>query len=1262
MAVTASFIPATGLLTEFGDTLDNTIVTSRDAAGNILINGGAVAIAGGAPTVANTSLVQAFGQDGGDTITLDESSGALPAAEFFGGAGNDTLTGGSGADQLFGQADNDTLLGKGGNDLLFGGDGDDTLIGGDGDDQLFGEAGDDRMIWNPGDDTDLFEGGADNDTAEVNGGNGSETFTITANGARVRFDRVTPAPFSIDIGTTENLVVHANGGDDTITASNGLAALIALTLDGGAGNDTITGGDGADLILGGIGNDIVAGGRGNDTALLGNDDDTFIWNPGDGSDTVEGQGGTDTLEFNGANIGENIDVSANGSRVRFTRDIANIVMDLNSVEKINFHALGGADHITVNDLTGTGVQQVAIDLQANGGGGDAAADTVTVNATNAADDIAVTLAGAEILVNGLAAQTSIVGQEAANDALVINGLGGADVINASTLPAGQIHLTIDGGDGDDTITGSAGADTLIGGNNNDTVTGGRGDDVALLGADDDTFIWNPGDGNDVVEGQGGFDTLQFNGANIAENIDISANGGRVRLTRDVANIVMDLNDVEKIALKTLGGADAITVNDLSGTDVTQVAIDLSASGGGGDGAADTVTDNGTANADTITILQSGQNILINGLAAQVTISGQEAGDTLVINGMGGDDVINASALAAGAIKLTINGGLGDDVIIGSAGNDTVNGGDGDDVALLGDGDDTFIWNPGDDNDIVEGQSGVDTLQFNGANVAENIDISANGGRVQFFRNVANVTMDLNDVEKIAFKALGGADTITVNDLSGTDVQQVAIDLSANGGGGDGAADTVIVNGSGNADHITVTKSGQSILVNGLTAQVSISGQEAANDTVRINGLGGADVIDASSLAAGQIRLVIDGGTGNDVITGSHGNDLFSGGADDDRFIWKVGSAADIITDFTAGNGTPDKIDVRAFAGAGIHSLNDVLAHATQVGADTVIDFGGGDTLTLNNVLKSNLSTDDFIFGGASVLSVTTSGNGITAGSGDMNAGDVVTFTVTFDGAINVTGIPTLALNNGGVAVFTGGSGGAALTFQYTVANGQNTPDLAITGVDLHGGALRDGSGSDADLAGLVVNPSGILQIDTLTPHLTSITASPASGAALPGSTIHFTLGFDEAIHVAGGTPTLMLNNGQTAVFNATATAQLGDPSKLVFDYAIFDGSPRTPTLAITGLNANGASVDDFAGNHADLGDVTATFNGLSVQSPSTPAGFFFAPSPPLASLGFGDEGPHLDSMAALPAFDLRGLLAGSHEKSDHFPIAEHHTISDFHLV
>jgi Ca2+-binding RTX toxin-like protein len=885
MAITASFSSRTGILSVIDDANSNTTTTSRDAAGNILINGGAVAVQGDKPTVANTTLVQVFGQAGNDTIRVDESNGALPAVNLFGGDGNDTLIGGSGNDLLFGQAGNDTLVGGNGNDLLFGGDGNDTLTGGAGSDQMFGGAGNDRMVWNPGDGSDLMEGGDGIDTAEVNGGNGAEVFTVTANGSRVRFDRVSPAPFSLDIGTTENLVVNMNGGDDVFTAGNGLANLIHLTVDGGAGNDTITGGDGDDTLIGGSGNDTITGGRGSDLALLGTGDDTFVWNPGDGSDTVEGQDGTDTLQFNGANVSENMTVSANGTRARLTRNVGNVTMDLNSVEHINIEALGGADNMTVNDLTGTGVTQVNIDLSGTPGSGvgDGAADTVTVNGTAGNDQIQVVGAGTSVSVNGLPEQVNITGAEGANDSLVIHGGAGNDTITAANLPAGIVNLTLDGGAGNDTIIGSAGNDTLLGGDGNDTVTGGRGNDTALLGGGNDTFVWNPGDGSDTVEGQDGTDTLVFNGANVAEKIEISANGTRTRLFRDVGNVTMDLNSVEHIQLNTLGGADNVTVDDLSGTGVTQVAIDLGATSGlpGGDGAADTVTVNGTASDDHISVASSGATVVVRGLAAQVTIASADTGDSLVVNGGAGNDTIDASGLRAGQISnLTINGGDGNDLITGSAGNDTVIGGRGNDTALLGAGNDTFVWNPGEGSDIVEGQGGIDTLQFNDANVTENVTISANGNRARLFRDVGNVTMDLGGIEHINVAAQGGADTITVNDLTGTAVSQVALDL---GNAVDQTSThTVVINATNGDDVINITNDNGVVKITGLAEDVTISDFNA-NDKIVINGLGGDDVINAQGLGS-AMQLVANGGDGSDILLGGNGNQTLNGEAGDDILI------------------------------------------------------------------------------------------------------------------------------------------------------------------------------------------------------------------------------------------------------------------------------------------------------------------------------------------------------------------------------------------
>jgi len=69
---------------------------------------------------------------------------------------------------------------------------------------------------------------------------------------------------------------------------------------------------------------------------------------------------------------------------------------------------------------------------------------------------------------------------------------------------------------------------------------------------------------------------------------------------------------------------------------------------------------------------------------------------LTVNTLGGDDVVDASELSAGAIPLTANGGDGDDVLIGSAGNDTLTGGAGDDVLIGGPGLDNLDGGTGDD--------------------------------------------------------------------------------------------------------------------------------------------------------------------------------------------------------------------------------------------------------------------------------------------------------------------------------------------------------------------------------------------------------------------------------------------------------------------------------------------------------------------------------------------------------------------------------------
>src|SRR5262249_21343211 len=160
---------------------------------------------------------------------------------------------------------------------------------------------------------------------------------------------------------------------------------------------------------------------------------------------------------------------------------------------------------------------------------------------------------------------------------------------------------------------------------------------------------------------------------------------------------------------------------------------------------------------------------------------------------------------------------------------------------------------------IEGGAGKDTMLFNGAAADETFDVSANGDRVRFFRNVANIVMDLNDVEAIDLNTLRGADTVTLNDVTGTDLTSINLNLAATIGGTDGdtKADSVIVNGSNAADNIQVTNSAGGITITGAQpALVTIKAVEAI-DGLGIRGNGGDDNIDASALST-PVQFFIDG--------------------------------------------------------------------------------------------------------------------------------------------------------------------------------------------------------------------------------------------------------------------------------------------------------------------------------------------------------------------------------------------------------------------
>ncbi len=284
------------------------------------------------------------------------------------------------------------------------------------------------------------------DTLDVRGSSASESLALRlapgdTNTLQVDFGDDGSAEHSFDRSTFSSIEVSLRSGQDRFRVDqvNGVFADERLTVDGGSGDDSLDGGDGAEVFYGASGRDAVDGNRGNDTGVLGSGQDSFRWDPGDGSDVVEGDSGTDTLDFNGAAVNEIMSLSPNGGRSLFLREPATIRMDMDGVERLDLTALGGTDAMTVNDMTGTDFRQANVDLSAPAGGGDAAADTVTVNGTNRGDRIDVGADGQVVEVDGLRTAVDVAGGETI-DQLQVKALGGNDDVDVD--PAALALMTV----------------------------------------------------------------------------------------------------------------------------------------------------------------------------------------------------------------------------------------------------------------------------------------------------------------------------------------------------------------------------------------------------------------------------------------------------------------------------------------------------------------------------------------------------------------------------------------------------------------------------------------------------------------------------------------------------------------------------------------------------------------------------------------------------------------------------------------------------
>jgi Ca2+-binding RTX toxin-like protein len=292
----------------------------------------------------------------------------------------------------------------------------------------------------------------------------------------------------------------------------------------------------------------------------------------------------------------------------------------------------------------------------------------------------------------------------------------------------------------------------------------------------------------------------------------------------------------------------------------------------------------------------------------------DAGGLLALMLAGNDSITGTSfadALAGIDGADTINAGGGNDTVRGGLGDDSISGGN-DADKLFGD----------DGRDTLRGDGGADKLFGGGGNDK----LFGGGGNDSLFGNANSDLLD-GGTGNDAFRGYGGNDRL----FGGAGADSLL-----------GHTGNDIING-GNQGDILDAGAGNDQLF-GDAGNDTLFGR-AGNDTLK--GGGGGDAI--------------FGGTGADRITGGAGDDTLIGNGGNDFFILAPGDDADVITDFTAGAGSQDVIDLSAM-GAAFDTFAEVQAAASDDGfGNTVIDFGGGDIITLTGVAVADLHQDDFLF-------------------------------------------------------------------------------------------------------------------------------------------------------------------------------------------------------------------------------------------------------------------------------------------------------------
>ncbi|WP_338830264.1 Ig-like domain-containing protein [Bradyrhizobium sp. 27S5] len=792
-------------------------------------------------------------------------------------------------------------------------------------------------------------------------------------------------------------------------------------------------------------------------------------------------------------------------------------------------------------------------------------------------------------------------------------------------------------------------------------------------------------------------TINFTGDTKAPTVSVSADhttllagqAAVVTFTFSEAVAGFALGDVS-VSGGTLGSLVHVGVNG-SGQDIYtatftpdaanaaagSVQVDASSysdTAGNAGAASNTVNFTGDTLAPTVSVTLNPDTVLAGDLSVATftfseAVSGFTLADTTVHGGalsnlvhvglnVSGHDVYTAtftpdvSDTEAGSVKVDASGYSDTAGNAGAASNTATIGGD----TLA-----PTVSIAADRNALLAGQTALVTFTFSEEVAGFALgDVAVHGGALGNLVHVG-VNASGQDVYTAIF-------TPDVSNAEAGSVQVTASGYTDIAGNAGAASSTINFTGDTKAPTVSVAASPSTVLA-GQTSVVTFTFTEevagfALGDTVVAGGAlsnlvhvglngSGQDVYtaifapDINDVVAGSIRVTAASYTDDAGNSGAASNTANIGG---DTHSPTVSVAAD-HTVLHAGDAALMTFTFsEAVAG---FSLGDIAVHGGLLGSLVHVGINGAGHDIYTAVFTANV-TDHL----SANLSVTGSSYTDIAG----NAG-AASNSINFSGDTKAPMTPMLMLHQD-----TGVSGADHITsnplIDYYKADAADTLRFKADGASsfstLAPVFTTDGVHSvtvqEVDAAGNVsASSSLIFTLDTAAPHLTGITATPSGGVAATGSLVQLTVGFNEAVHVISGTPTLTLNDGGSAIYDAAATALLGDPSKLVFDHVV-SSTDRAASLAVTGFAANGASVVDLAGNAASLSAVSAAFDALHINETIAPAYTLGAITRPELHL---DLGGHVIMDAAASAFAgqygmqylFLGLPAGT-------PFS---TVPDFHL-